>query len=94
MYLNKPNPKAFMEYSNAMDEVVFMKLYLEIVFITRSYVSVPIKVILNSIHYLIMQILNKKELKSISINLSADIYYKDFENIYRKCTSEPYSFDY
>ena len=29
---------------------------------------------------------------SIAINHSADLDYKDFLNLYRKCTSEPYSF--
>ena len=35
---------------------------------------------------------NKIELQQISINHSPDISTKDFENIYRKCTSKPYSF--
>ena len=34
----------------------------------------------------------QKELQSIAINQSADIGCKDFMNIYRKCTSKPYSF--
>ena len=39
-----------------------------------------------------MKIHNKKELQQIAINHSADIDYKDFMKVYRKCTSEPYSF--
>ena len=39
-----------------------------------------------------MKIHNKKELQHIATNYSADIDYKDFMKIYRKCTSEPYSF--
>ena len=39
-----------------------------------------------------MKIRNKKELQSIAINHSAEIEYKDFMKIYRKCTSEPYFF--
>ena len=39
-----------------------------------------------------MKINNKKELQNIAINHSADIDYKDFMKIYRKYTSEPYSF--
>ena len=35
---------------------------------------------------------NKRELQQIVINHSSDISTKDFSNIYRKCTSEPYSF--
>ena len=54
--------------------------------------SVPKEVRLNSTHYLIMKIRNKRELQSIATNHLADIHYKDFIKIYRKCTSKPYSF--
>ena len=47
---------------------------------------------LNSTHYLIIKISNKRELKNIAINHSADIDYKDFVRIYRDCTKEPCSF--
>ena len=39
-----------------------------------------------------MKIHNKRELQNVAINHSADIDYKDFMNIYSKCTSKPYSF--
>ena len=39
-----------------------------------------------------MKIHNKRELQNVAINHSADIDYKDFMNIFRKCTSKPYSF--
>ena len=42
-------------------------------------------------HYLIMKIHNKRQLRNIASNYSADIDYKEFMNIYRKCTSELYS---
>ena len=61
-------------------------------FITQSYFSVPKDVRLNSTHYLIMKINNRKELQNIAINHSADFDYKDFTKIYRECTKEPYSF--
>ena len=61
-------------------------------FIIQSYLSVPKDVRLNSTHYLIMKINNRKELKNIAINHSADIDYKDFMKIYRECTKELYSF--
>ena len=35
---------------------------------------------------------NKRELQEIVINHSSDISTKDFTNIYRECTAEPYSF--
>ena len=68
------------------------KLNISLVFITQSYFSVPKDVRLNSTHYLIMKINNRKELQNIAINHSADIDYKDFMKIYRECTREPYSF--
>ena len=67
------------------------KLNISLVFTTQSYFSVPKDVIINSTHYLIMKINNKKELQNTAINHSADIDYKDFIKIYRECTKEPYS---
>ena len=67
------------------------KVNTSLVFITQSYFSVPKDVRLNSTHYLIMKINNKRELQNIAINHSADINYKDFIKIYRECTKEPYN---
>ena len=67
------------------------KLKNSLVFITQSYFSVPKDVRLNSTHYLIMKINNRRELQNIAINHSADIDYKDFMKIYRECTKEPYN---
>ena len=127
------NPKAFMEYSDDMQDVhkniedynpikkgkvliVFddmigdmisnnklnpivtelfirgRKLNISIVFITLSYFKVPEDVRLNSTHFFIMKIPNKRELQQIALNHSSDIYFKDFMNIYKQCTAEPYSF--
>ena len=68
------------------------KFNISLVFITQSYFSVPKDVRLNSTHYLIMKINNKRELQNIAINHSADIDYKDFMKIYRECTKEPFNF--
>ena len=68
------------------------KLNISFVFITQSYFTVPKDVRLNSTHYLIMKINNRKELQNIAINHSADIDYQDFIKIYRECTKEPYNF--
>ena len=68
------------------------KLNISLVFITQSYFSVPKKVRLNSTHYLIMKIHNKRELQQIVIDHSADVDYKDFLKIYRNCINEPYAF--
>ena len=68
------------------------KLNISLVFITQSYFKVPKDVRLNTTHFFIMKIPNKRELQQIAINHSSDINTKDFANIYRKCTAEPYSF--
>ena len=65
------------------------KLNISLVFITQSYFSVPKDVRLNTTHYFIMKINNKRELQNIAINHSADIDYQDFNKIYRECTKEP-----
>ena len=68
------------------------KLNISFVFNTQSYFSVPKEVRLNSTHYLIMKIHNRRELQNIAITHSADIDYKDLLKIYRNFTKEPYSF--
>ena len=68
------------------------KLNISLVFITQSYFNVPKDVRLNISHLFITKIPNKRELQQIAINHSSDINTKDFANIYRKCTDEPYSF--
>ena len=126
------DPKAFMEYSNDMQDVhkniedynpikkrktliVFddmiadminnnklnpivtelfirgRKLNISIAFITQSYFKVPKDVRLSSTHFFIMKIPNKRELQQIALNHPSDIDFKDFMNIYKKCTKEPYS---
>ena len=57
------------------------KLNISLVFITQCYFSVSKDVRLNSTHYLIIKINNKRELQNIAINHSADIDYKDFIKI-------------
>ena len=68
------------------------KLNILLVFITQSCFFVPKDVRLNSAHYLLIKINNRKELQNIAINDSAVIYYKDFMKLYRECTREPHSF--
>ena len=63
------------------------KLYLSLVFITQSYFAVPKNITLNSTHYFIMKIPNKRELPEITSNYSSDIDFKDFINLYNKCTA-------
>ena len=54
------------------------KLNISLLFITQSCFSVPKEVRLNSTHYLLIKIHNKRKLQNIANNLSADIDYKDF----------------
>ena len=68
------------------------KLNISIVFITQSYFKVPKDVRLNSTHFIIMKIPNKRELQQIALNHSLDIDFKDFIKIYKKCIAKPYSF--
>ena len=67
------------------------QLNISLVFITQSY-SVPKDVRLNTTHYFIMKINNKRELQNIAINHSADIDYRDFKKIYKECTKGPFNF--
>ena len=122
------DPKAFIEYSNDMQDVyksikyynkiliVFddmipdminnkkinsivtelfirgRKLNISLVFITQSYFKVSKDFRLNTTHFIIIKIPNKRELQQIAINHSFDIDFKDFIKIYKKCGDNPYSF--
>ena len=68
------------------------KLNISIVFISQSYFKVPKVVRLNSTHFFIIKIPNKRELQQIVLNYSSYTDFKDFMKIYKKCTAEPYSF--
>ena len=68
------------------------KINISIVFITQSYFRTPKDARLNSTHYILMKISNKKELKSIAEENSGNLDFKDFLKIYNYCTREPYSF--
>ena len=68
------------------------KLNISIAFITQSYFRALKDARLNSTHYLLMKIGNKKELKSFAEEKSGNVDYKDFLKMYNYCTKEPYSF--
>ena len=130
---NLNDPKAFIEYSNDMDDVlddinnydknrdkkvliVFddmiddieynknlkriikelfyraLKINISIVFITQSYFRALKDARLNSTHYILMKIGNKKEFKSIAEEKSGHLDYQGFLKMYNYCTSKPYSF--
>ena len=66
------------------------KINVSIVFIMQSYFRALKEAILNSTHYILMKIGNKKELKRISEEKSGHLDYKGFLKIYNYCTKEPY----
>ena len=68
------------------------KLNISLLFITQSYFKVPKDVRLNTTHFFIMKIPNRRELQQSAINHLSDINTKDFINIYKNCTDKPYSF--
>ena len=65
------------------------KLNIHLVFITQSYFNVRKEFRLNTTHFFITKIPNKRELQQTAINHSSGIRIKDFTDIYIKCTAEP-----
>ena len=65
------------------------KLNISFVFITQSYFKFPKNVRLNSTHFFIMKIPNKREFQQTALNNSSDISTKDFIKIYKKYTAKP-----
>ena len=59
---------------------------------TKSYFTVPKNIGLNSTHYHVMKIPNKRQLWQIAFNRSSDIEFQDFMNIYKKFTAALYYF--
>ena len=68
------------------------KLNISLVFMTKFYFAVPRSIRLNLTQYFVMKIPNKRELQQIAFNHSSDINFQEFMNLYKKSTTEPYSF--
>ena len=66
------------------------KLNNSLVFIVQTYFALPKRIRLNSAHYFIMKIPSKQELQKITFNHSSNIGFKEFMNLYKKCTAKPY----
>ena len=66
------------------------KLNIDLVFIILSHFFEE-NIRLNSTHYFIMNIPNKRELQQIALNHSSDINFQDLMNFYKKCTAKPYA---
>ena len=63
------------------------KLNIYLVFITQSYFKVPEDVRLNSNHFFVVKIPNKRKLQQVALNHSSDINSKDFIKIGKECTA-------
>ena len=68
------------------------KLNISVVFITQSYFKLPKDIRLNTTHFFVMKVPNKREIQQIAISHSSDIDFKDFINIYKECTDKSYLF--
>ena len=68
------------------------KLSIFLVFIMQSYFKLPKDVRLNTAHFFIAKIPNRRKIQEIARNHSPDIGTEDFTNIYIECTAKPYSF--
>ena len=62
------------------------KLKISLVFVTQCYFAVPKNIRLNSTHYFIMKIENKRQLQQIAFNHSSDIDFKNFMDLCKKCS--------
>ena len=68
------------------------RLNISLVFIIKSYFAVKKYFRQNSTHYLILKFPNKQELQKLTLNHSSDIDFRDFTNLYQKCTAISFLF--
>ena len=68
------------------------KLNMCFIFNTQSYFTVPKNIRLNSTHYFVMKIKNKRELQQTTFNHLSDIHFQNFMSLFRKCTEKSQSF--
>ena len=66
------------------------KLNISLVFVSQSYFAALKSIRVNSTHYFVMKIPNKRDLQQIAFSNSSDINFQNFMNLYKKCTTEPY----
>ena len=67
------------------------KLHVLLVFILQSYSKMPKTIRINSTHYFVMKIPNKREFQQIESSLT-NFVFKDFMKRYKGGTKEPFSF--
>ena len=66
------------------------KLNISLVFVSQSSFAALKNIRVNSTHYFVMKIPNKRDLQQIAFSNSSDINFENFMNLYKKCTTEPY----
>ena len=66
------------------------KLNISLVSVSQSYFAALKSIRVNSTHYFVMKIPNKRDLQQIAFSNSSDINFQNFMNLYKKCTTEPY----
>ena len=60
--------------------------------LSQSYSKVPKTTTLNTKHYFIMKVPNKRKPQEIAWNHSSNIEFKNFMKLYKDCTKKPFSF--
>ena len=98
----KPNQKSkiliVFDMINMLSNKKFNLIVTEVFFrgrklnLSYAFISCAKNIRLNSMHYFIIKILNKRELQQMPFNHSSDIDSGNFVNIYKKCTGTLYSF--
>ena len=68
------------------------KLNICFIFNKQSYFAVLKNIRLNSTHYFVMKIKNKRELQQTTFNHLSDIHFQNFMSLFRKCTEKSHSF--
>ena len=75
-----------MNYLYVYNEKHFSCFYYTILFCCGKNIG------LNSTHYFIIKVPNKRELQQIVFNHSLNIDFKSFIRLWKKCSAKPYSF--
>ena len=62
------------------------KFNISLVFISQSHFKVPKTIRLNTTHYFIMKIPNRRQIRQIASNYFSDIDFKDLMKLYKDYT--------
>ena len=87
-YNKNINKKVLIIFDDMIADIMRSEKFKAIV--KELFIRTPKDARLNSTHYILMKIGNKKELKSIAEENSGHLDFKDFLKIYNHCTDKPY----